>query len=219
MSPGHRKTATHPTINTQNPHGHTAHTFNKATHSTANLISCMGVATHPQHNHTYSTSSPSSSRPSFQQISTDTFSHLTYCHAQGSRGMGQRTHDMGTCPSCHLLARVHDHWPTMPLSTGSIITRLHVDRTTHRHAHELKVVHTRGGGRKRIRHLTTSKMSTEAHMIRPHTVETAQLHARAIYLLVCTITGRLSHANRKQHNPIERLAASRGHAHKLKVVH
>ena len=33
--------------------------------------------------------------------------------------------------SCYRLARVHDHWPTMPRHTGSNMTRFNANRTTH----------------------------------------------------------------------------------------
>ena len=110
FSPGHRKPSTHPIINTQNLHGHT---FKKAAHATANLISCHGrdntssTQPHPLHVHA------NFSRPLFQQIATDTSSHLK--HVGWVTGHTIWEH----------------HWPTMPRPTGSIITRFNSNRTTH----------------------------------------------------------------------------------------
>ena len=110
-APSHRKPSI---INTQNLHGHTAHTFKNAAHATANLISCNGrgntssTQPHPLHVHA------NFSRPFFQHIATDTSSHLK--HVGWVKG--------------HTILWEH-HWPTMPRPTGSIITRFNSNRTTH----------------------------------------------------------------------------------------
>ena len=51
-------------------HTYSSRPLYNTAHTTADLISCMGGATHPPHNHTHSTSSPPSSRPRCQQIPT-----------------------------------------------------------------------------------------------------------------------------------------------------
>ena len=91
-------------------------------HATDNLISCMGRATHPPHDNTLSTSLPPSSRLCCQQIQIT----VICCHCLSfdllprPRKCVRRVKGhtpCGTHPpkcSCHLLARVHDHWPIMP---------------------------------------------------------------------------------------------------------
>ena len=71
--------------------------------------------------------------------------------------------------------------PTPQLTSFPVWVRQHILQTTtpthvlalnvsSRYAHELKVVHRRGSGRRRRRHLTTSKVTPEVHVIRPRPI-------------------------------------------------
>ena len=105
----HRKPTTHPKINTQHPHGRTAHTFFKATVQ-HHLHHSWPYFLYGQSNTTNSTSLPPSSRPCCQQISSGSPPHqMTPPHNRPpatpmeARGRGQRSYAMGDTPTYTLV--------------------------------------------------------------------------------------------------------------------
>ena len=109
---------------------HTTHMATLLTHSTrplynianttANLISCMGMATQPLHNHTHSMSSPPSSR-SLLPVNSNSGSlphQLTLLHFRPLQGIMWEGSKV-TCHERHAHVHTHAidfpvHWPIIP---------------------------------------------------------------------------------------------------------